>query len=261
MGEKRFDWRLALILWAAGVVGVAAVIPYSLTLQGSALEEIGPLPVPLGVVIVAQVSQNAVLVAIAVGLGLLLAGQIGLGAPIIEGLLAREPVGARLRQFLPLAVLLGAVGAIAIILLDLYLFVPGLPQVAAENAAHPPAWQGFLASFYGGITEELFLRLLVMSLLAWLIGLLWRGADGKPTPGAFWAANILAAILFGLGHLPATAAIFPLTGWIVLRAVVLNGVVGLACGYLYWQHGLESAMVAHFSADIVLHVLLPLLAS
>ncbi len=33
----------------------------------------------------------------------------------------------------------------------------------------------------------------------------------------------MAAILFGLGHLPATKAIVPLTTMIVVRAVVLNG--------------------------------------
>jgi membrane protease YdiL (CAAX protease family) len=36
----------------------------------------------------------------------------------------------------------------------------------------------------------------------------------------------------------------------------LNGLAGLAFGYLYWTRGLESAMLAHFTADLVLHVLL-----
>jgi hypothetical protein len=35
----------------------------------------------------------------------------------------------------------------------------------------------------------------------------------------------------------------------------LNGVLGVAFGRLYWKKGLESAMIAHFSADIVLHVI------
>ena len=78
---------------------------------------------------------------------------------------------------------------------------------------------------------------------------------GSPTVAVFWVANVLAAILFGLGHLPATAALVPLTSMVVLRAVVLNGIVGVACGYLYFTRGLESAMLSHFSADIILHVL------
>ena len=50
----------------------------------------------------------------------------------------------------------------------------------------------------------------------------------------------------------------PLTTLIIIRAVVLNGLLGLAFGYLYWKRGLESAMVAHFSADLLLHVALAL---
>jgi len=38
----------------------------------------------------------------------------------------------------------------------------------------------------------------------------------------------------------------------------LNGLGGLAFGWLYWKQGLESAMMAHFLADIVLHVITPL---
>ena len=44
------------------------------------------------------------------------------------------------------------------------------------------------------------------------------------------------------------------------RAIVLNGVGGLVFGWLYWTFGLEAAMVSHFSADIVIHVIMPLLA-
>jgi membrane protease YdiL (CAAX protease family) len=36
---------------------------------------------------------------------------------------------------------------------------------------------------------------------------------------------------------------------------VLNSLAGLVFGWLYWRRGLKAAMVAHFSADLVLHVL------
>jgi membrane protease YdiL (CAAX protease family) len=48
---------------------------------------------------------------------------------------------------------------------------------------------------------------------------------------------------------------------VITRALVLNGVGGLAFGWLYWKQGLESAMIAHFSADVVLHVITPLAAT
>jgi hypothetical protein len=73
-------------------------------------------------------------------------------------------------------------------------------------------------------------------------------------------ANLLAAVLFGLGHLPATlAAGLPLSGLVISRALVLNGLLGITAGWLYRSCGLGSAMLAHFSADILLHVVLPVL--
>ena len=64
----------------------------------------------------------------------------------------------------------------------------------------------------------------------------------------------MVAVLFGLGHLPATAAVTPLTPALVARALVLNGVAGVAFGYLYSGHGLEAAMAGHMSAHAVLQI-------
>jgi hypothetical protein len=54
------------------------------------------------------------------------------------------------------------------------------------------------------------------------------------------------------------ALLAPLTALVVIRTVVLNGLIGIVCGWLYWKRGLESAMISHFSADLILHVLLAL---
>jgi membrane protease YdiL (CAAX protease family) len=35
---------------------------------------------------------------------------------------------------------------------------------------------------------------------------------------------------------------------------VLNGIIGVAAGYLFWRYGLEAAMIAHFCGDMMLHV-------
>ena len=118
--------------------------------------------------------------------------------------------------------------------------------------------EGVARFLFGGIAEEIQLRLFAVSLLVWLAGFIFKTPDGHPTATAFWIANLLAAVLFGLGHLPLTSMLAPLTPLIVTRAVVLNGLLGLAFGYLYWKRGLESAMIAHFSADLLLHVVLAL---
>jgi membrane protease YdiL (CAAX protease family) len=115
-----------------------------------------------------------------------------------------------------------------------------------------------MASFYGAIDEELMMRLGLLSLLALGLRTLWRAAGAvrsDPLPSSvFWSANVLAAVLFGLGHLPATAALAPLTSDVIVRAIVLNGTGGLVFGMLFKRFGLEWAMAAHFGADLVLHV-------
>ena len=255
--ERQVFWLEAAILWAAGMVGVAAVIPYSLSISQVNLSDLG---VPAWAVWLSSIVQNGILVAIAVLAGLWFARRTGLQAPVLEAWLRGQPLPRRWGTLVRWAIPLGVGGALLIILLDALAFSQALIQGGIEaEAAHPPAWQGFLASFYGGIAEELLLRLFIMSGLAWLLGRVWKGVEGLPAAGAMWTANLLAAVLFGLGHLPATAALVALTPFVILRAVVINGIVGVACGWLYWRKGLEMAMGAHFSADIVLHVLLPLI--
>jgi hypothetical protein len=44
---------------------------------------------------------------------------------------------------------------------------------------------------------------------------------------------------------------------VISRALLLNGIPGVACGYLYMRYGLEAAMLMHFSLDILLHLIAP----
>lgn len=265
---KRSNWIIFLILFLASIFGLIAILPYSLALQGG-LPPPDKLPMPVGQLILVQLGTQALLFAFACGIGLSFANSIGLGVPILKGLLFPQEMGpnapsvwSRIRAFLPLSIIIGVVGSLLIIGLDVFVFQPLLKvQLGAGNALgvgspHTPApWQGLLASFYGGINEEILLRLLVMSFLAWIGRSISKTAEGRPTLAVLWVANVLAAVLFGLGHLPVTSTLVTLTPLVVTRAIVLNGLVGVGFGYLYFKHGLESAMVSHFCADLILHVL------
>jgi len=55
------------------------------------------------------------------------------------------------------------------------------------------------------------------------------------------------------------AQLGPLTPQLIAAVLFLNGIAALPFGYLYWSRGLEAAMLAHFSADLVLHVIGPTL--
>ncbi|HSO12434.1 MAG TPA: CPBP family glutamic-type intramembrane protease [Anaerolineales bacterium] len=261
--NKPFNWKIFFILWIAAIFGVIAIIPYSLALQSGILQTM-ELPIPLPTLIVIQIIQNALMFGVLAAAGLFFANRAGLGVPILEAKLNGEEVADKVRAILPISVLFGVIASLLIIGLDAFVFQAALLREFGgkvkdiAQTAQPAAWKGFFASFYGGIVEEILLRLFLMSLLAWIGSFISKTAEGKPTGMVFWTANILAAIFFGLGHLPATATVMPLSPLIVTRAVVLNGVAGIFFGYLYWKRGLESAMISHFSADIVLHVLLAL---
>lgn len=249
-----FSWSEYLILCSAALLGIVCVTPYTLDLSRDVLKKAQErIHRPLWVLALLQGVQSFVLMAVTTGLGLLIAHHIGLGTPLLEGLLAGKSVTMQAQAIIAPALILGGVPTVLLLLLEITVFWPRLPQVMRTAFPIPALWKRFLACFYGGIAEELLCRLFLLSLLAWLIGFAWHLPDGTPALGALWLANVLAAVIFGLGHLPATAALVKLTPLLIVRAILLNGIVGVACGYLFWQYGLEAAMLAHFTADLVLH--------
>jgi membrane protease YdiL (CAAX protease family) len=258
------NWKVFFILLAAAVVSTLLVLPYVLELQSSAID-LTKLGIPLPILITLQTAQTAIIFAIAIFAGLFFAGRVGLAMPILDSVTRGESVTGKVRTILPLSIILGVVTTLIVLGLEFFYFQPAMIKELGDSAAalnlqtsQPAAWKGFLASFYGGIAEEIQLRLFVMSLLAWLGRFISKTPEGKPTSFIFWTANILAAVLFGVGHLPTMSLLVPLTTLVMARTLVLNGLIGIVCGWLYWKRGLESAMIAHFSADIVLHVLLAL---
>jgi membrane protease YdiL (CAAX protease family) len=258
------NWKVFWILLVAAIIATILLLPYAMEVQSSAVD-LTKLPLPLPLVLTLQIMQNALIFAIAIFGGLFFAGRIGLGSPILDSLTRGEPVADRVRALLPLSVILGIVSTLVVLGLEFFYFQPAMLKELGDTAAvlnlqtsQPAAWKGFLASFYGGIAEEILLRLFVMSFFVWLGRFISKTPDGKPTSAIFWIANILAAVLFGLGHLPTMALLVPLTALVITRTILLNGLIGVVCGWLYWKRGLESAMISHFSADLVLHVLLAL---
>lgn len=242
-------WKSYFILITAGMISVALVLPYTLALSPALARIFTPA------VYVAQFIQSFVLFSISIISGLHLAKRIGFPLPVLEG---HNRVGY-LKSVLGIAVGLGISAGVLIVLLSLSFSALSLTMLKSEMAAGPG--KGFLASFYGGIGEEILFRLFLMTLFVWISAKIVRKPDGHPTDGGIWISIIVSSILFGLGHLGITSDLTAITPVVILRAILLNGVAGVICGWLYWKKGLESAMIAHFSADIVLHVITPFVAS
>lgn len=138
--------------------------------------------------------------------------------------------------------------------LDYWTFGSVIPGVKEATAAGMTL-SGVAASvLYGGIIEEIMLRLFFMSLLAVLIWkLFFRGAGKERVPGgAAVAANIISACFFAAGHLPATISIFgEITPLILFRCFLFNGGFGVFFGWLYRRHGIWYAMLGHSLLHIV----------
>lgn len=248
--------RGALALFALGMVGVIALAIYSVpTLRE--IPELSTLSYPT---LVLLASANSMLLLIVfVVLGTVTAPRIDLDSHVFAWAASGTPDWSEIRDSLPLAVALGVGLFVVVAVLDVA-FARFTQFPAGVTITDMEALSDLFASvpmrlFYGGITEELLLRWGVMALLAYV---LWWGrnkfSDATESPSAtiMWIAITVSAVAFGVGHLPTLAATFELTIPLVVRTVLLNAIVGVALGWLFWHRSLETAMIAHAAFHVTL---------
>lgn len=257
-------WKRFTPLFGAGLLGVSALIAAGAPglSERLAAQPNGP-QLPVAALVALSFVQSALTVAGAVAIGTALAPRLGLRSRIADRAAQGTPLLDGLRPELPLAIGAGALGGVLTIAGDL-LSRPWLPPLKAgseqtlQALSHTNVPSILAALLYGGITEELLLRWGVMTLLIWIGWRLHRGlgrdTSEAPRPALVWIAIGLTSLLFGLGHLPATATLYPLTPPVIVRALVLNGAAGVLFGWLYWRRSLEAAMIAHASGHVVLTI-------
>lgn len=234
--------KLFLILFITCMVTGLMVMPFTF-----ALIEL-PEEISLSLIVFAQMVQLAVLLAAACLGGIFFAKKIEFpGMPVLENLI--EGKKQKIAPMIKEAVFWGVLGGGIVVLLCIPFWDMSVALLKEEmNVA---LWKSFFACFYGGTTEEVLFRLFLMS------GLVWIFRKCKLKNAGVWLAIIIIGVIFGLGHLGITGGMTSITSAVILRAVLLNGSLSIIYGVLYWKRGLESAMTAHFSTDIVLHVLIP----
>jgi len=146
---------------------------------------------------------------------------------------------------------IAVIGGLMLILPDLLLFGRLVPSVMASYAAKPTVPYLIAMVTYGGVIEEVMLRLFMMTLVAFLLHKLFGKTREKPTTAILVISNGIAALLFAAGHLPITFILLGNTPLIIARCFLLNGVFGLLFGYLYRKYGLRYAMLAHAGCHVV----------
>ena len=221
---------LYISLWVACILGSMAIIPYILFLNTSHLD------ISVFQLLGYSVAQSALLYGVLLWVCSYYIPKTdidsfrwsGLYPVILYGVSAGLLVGA---------LLFG---------LEQYVF-----KTSPLSSMHPPKWAGLLASFFGGVNEEVLLRLFFFTIVYYYLGKIL-----SPKQALFWVTNCLIALLFGLGHLPVALKIVEPSTFEVVRILILNGIAGLVFGWLYWSQGIWTAMVAHFVTDSVIHVFL-----
>lgn len=236
--------KTAGALGLASAAGALALVPYVMVLQPDAFAQ---LPIPLPLALVLQSVQATLLFTFLAFLGLRAGAAQGLGAPLLHSRLESDTPLPIPWASLSQALALGLAAAFGVAGLDMAF------GLAVPEAQQPEAWRGLLASLYGSVTEEVQLRVFLMGVLAWGLGKLGKGRDWP-----VWVALVLAAVLFGVGHLPAAFDIWGPSPVVIMRTILLNAVLGVPFGWLYWKRGFAHAAAAHLGADLALHVVLPL---
>jgi hypothetical protein len=82
-----------------------------------------------------------------------------------------------------------------------------------------------------------------------------RGARAfLPRDPSLWIANGIAALVFGALHFGNVHLLgLTLNPVVVSYILLVNGGVGLLCGWLFRTRGIEAAMACHVAIDLVLH--------
>ena len=235
-------WKTLLFFALVGLfggffVGIFLMDSYPAEIQQQLLAQ-GIDAMMLGVISAVQSAGYGLVLG---AVGIWLAKQIGLWKD--ERSLTRKP--------LMIALIVGVVGGLVMILSDI-LFFGQYSEVIMNSYAVKPTVSYLLAMVtYGGIIEEVMLRLFMMSLIAFLLYKLVGKNQDKPATAILAVANIIAAILFAAGHLPTTITTIGDSPLILLRCFLLNGGLGAMFGYLYRKYGLRYAMIAHGGCHIV----------
>jgi hypothetical protein len=236
--------------FAAGTAGVVALAPVAAAAVGEQLTRAGQ-PEPALLLLLVSV-QPLILLAAASLIGAALAQRLELRSRLaawpVHGLSAWTGMTYELRP----AIVGGSGAAVAILLADLamrtqFTDVRALPPLTAQRD-----WQTLsVAVLYGGVTEEVLMRWGLMSAIAWLVKRVQGPVRPPPAPAVMWSAIVIAAVLFGVGHLPAVAISgVPLTAAIIIRTILLNTAAGIVFGWIFWRRSLEAAMVSHASTHL-----------
>jgi membrane protease YdiL (CAAX protease family) len=240
------DFKSAAVLAGTFAVIAAIALPFMLEIVPADAQKELPLPVPIFALILAV--QSWVVYGLLGWAGLRLARQRGLEpTPLLTSFWTRRRQ-PRIRLRFGLAFGGGLLCGMALVVF--VSIIHGLAPETLPERLHPPSIRSALiVSAAASLGEEILFRLFLLSAFLRIL---------SQSRSNTILAVLGSAFLFGLAHAPAMAFLFgglqsvPSLAWMWL--IVLNGLVGVVCGFSFLKIGFGGAALAHFGTDLVWHV-------
>jgi len=253
---NKLDLKISIFLGFISFISGFFVVPYQMEVISPQLAEeiIESIPFSINILTIISSLQLFVIAFILSFLGLKLARRTGFSVEILSAIFEKRKVQINQKSVV-ISIIGGVFLGLIIIGTDRFYFQNQITMIA-EN---PPEFSllGLMAGvFYGGVFEEILIRLFLMSLIVWFSMKVLKQDKNTSSQKVYWLAIILTSLIFAAAHLPVTGMTFgELTGTLIFRSFLLNGIGGVIFGYLYWIKGFEYAVIAHAFAHISMQLL------
>lgn len=247
---NRKDIKLTLTLTIISLIGILVTVLYQIDTLPPEM-----IVLPKELLIVISTIQSTVLVAVLCFLGLKLARATNFNKGFLGHFYSKKSSYKLDKNSVIIALISAFIYAALIVVSDKFLWGNFIPEVVATEHVFNPLYL-FAGLLYGGVVEEIMLRLFGTSLIVFILYKIFaRNKSKEEIPTSFYIIGIvLAAILFGIGHLPANFALFGTSAIVASRSIIMNAIPGLIFGYLYWKKGLEYAMLSHMFGHVFMQL-------
>ncbi|MBD3626983.1 CPBP family intramembrane glutamic endopeptidase [Cyclobacterium sp.] len=242
---KRKKFYLALFLFLLGMLGMLSILTMDIPLPEELVSILEEKFTPLQVKLLTLVNPT-ILLMVAVLVGTLLYQKVNLSVPIIEKVVGIKQESPNLCEIAIYGLLGGVLTGMLLSILGLYRYISPTEFELLNSSLHLTLAARFL---YGGLTEEIFMRFGLMTLMVWIGAKLFKSTRVY----VYWTGIVLSAFIFAIGHFPVVFQVVEKPSLILIAYVLIgNSVGGLVFGWLYWKKGLESAFLAHIFTHVVL---------
>lgn len=241
------NFKANLTLLLLGIAGIGSILlsTFPIDVPSEVLERFSYSSLRL-----LSLLNPLILLSFAVFVGGSLAPKISLHAPLIEGILKGKSIKPVFKEQLISGVLFGIITGIVILILS-SISEPYLPASFIEKSKEVTL-SPITRFLYGGITEEIMLRWGMMTLFVWFIWKLQGEKTSPPSSTIYWIGIVIAAFLFGLGHLPVVFNLASdISGFLIIYIIGANMIFGLVAGWLFWKKGIEAAIFAHMVNHVI----------